>query len=190
MIHRKRGLLYPLLPSRSYADARIETYAPAMCWILEQHRVPMRTRGLKLVITAAAVLIYKSRSYADARIETSVPSCMAFTRKIAFLCGRADWNKADTGAKSINWNRVPMRTRGLKLFPNSHASCHTESRSYADARIETLSHCETLSIVSIAFLCGRADWNTLSSIVCPSSFIAFLCGRADWNSLRSAWIKA
>ena len=72
-----------------------------------------------------------------------------------------------------------MRTRGLKLeqagyiktirgsrsyadarietIMVSAASKEEASRSYADARIETLSHCETLSIVSIAFLCGRAD---------------------------------
>ena len=76
------------------------------------HRVPMRTRGLKqdahaLLESSAQSRSYadariettqlrqigphqRSRSYADARIETFGYNALRAVEKIAFLCGRAD----------------------------------------------------------------------------------------------------
>ena len=93
MIHRKRGLLYPLLPSRSYADARIEMHK---C----KHAAP--------IITIAFLC-----GRADWNIMTVI---IQILKMIAFLCGRADWNKVRKGFWSKVNNRVPMRTRGLKYF--------------------------------------------------------------------------
>ena len=145
MIHRKRGLLYPLLPSRSYADARIETLFVMYNYVMN-----------------------KSRSYADARIETYLLHARELVELIAFLCGRADWNNKVVDAAQYSGYRVPMRTRGLKRRRTAPPRRFAASRSYADARIETYAPLSTY-------------W---------THAIAFLCGRADWNSLRSAWIKA
>ena len=143
MIHRKRGLLYPLLPSRSYADARIE-----------------------ISVSLWGRSGWWSRSYADARIEISCNDGTVQRRSIAFLCGRADWNLLIC-CQYRNW----------------------ESRSYADARIEMTRNADAGTLPRIAFLCGRADWNFLIEILLTTRArrrccIAFLCGRADWNDKR------
>ena len=143
MIHRKRGLLYPLLPSRSYADARIETsivmstsatsciaflcgradwnVSPPCPWTGRAHRVPMRTRGLKQQSCRCSTIQWISRSYADARIETPSNCSSQTICCIAFLCGRADWNLCPFVNVLDARYRVPMRTRGLKpVFRNDY----------------------------------------------------------------------
>ena len=68
MIHRKRGLLYPLLPSRSYADAWIEIEKSICVRHIKQSR-SYADAWIEILLLRRFQLRHTSRSYADAWIE-------------------------------------------------------------------------------------------------------------------------
>lgn len=178
MIHRKRGLLYPLLPSRSYAGARIETwlcraavsalYIAFLCGRADwntlispskegaENRVPMWTRGLKWKIYAQWYRWTISRSLRSAWILVrgslwgAIPLPLSFFRCIfpVFLT---------CGHCSIIGEPLPIRWYGSDRYSSDQVEFWFmgDWRTYAPSYRGLWGACN-ISLVDVGCRCGVA----------------------------------